>query len=141
MSYDMGRTLTFRTSDETLAHLEKRARQVRVAKTVLAERYVAEGLVMDSFPGLVFRDGPAGRRPALIGGPDVWEVIEVFHAEDANHDATAKSLGLRAGLVDAAIAYYATNREAVDEWIETNRELMEAARSPAASDRRTTART
>jgi len=95
---------------------------------------------MDTFPGIVFRDGPAGRRPAVIGGPDVWEVIEVFHAEDENHNATAKSLGLRAGLVDAAIAYYATNREAVDEWIETNRELMEAARSSAASDRRTAAR-
>src|SRR5437588_12514838 len=68
MSYDMGRTLTFRAADETLARLEKRARQVRVAKTVLAERYVAEGLAMDAFPGIVFRDGPAGRRPAVIGG-------------------------------------------------------------------------
>jgi hypothetical protein len=25
--------------------------------------------------GIVFRDGPAGRRAVVIGGPDVWEVI------------------------------------------------------------------
>ena len=30
---------------------------------------------MDDHPGIVFRDGTAGRRAGLAGGPDVWEVI------------------------------------------------------------------
>ena len=33
---------------------------------------------MDSHPGIVFRDGAAGRRAILAGGPDVWEVIRVI---------------------------------------------------------------
>lgn len=88
---------------------------------------------MDTYPGIVFRDGPTGRRPAVIGGPDVWEVVQVFLAEDRNTRATAENLDLRPGLVDAAIAYYADNREAIDEWIEANRTMMDEA--AAAFDR------
>ena len=40
-----------------------------------ANLLVAEGLRMADHPGVVFRDGPTGRRAALAGGPDVWEVV------------------------------------------------------------------
>jgi hypothetical protein len=40
----------------------------------LAERYVDEGRRMDEYPGIAFRGGPTGRRAALAGGPDIWEV-------------------------------------------------------------------
>lgn len=40
-----------------------------------AAMLVEEGLRMDAHPGVVFRDGPSGRRAGLIQGPDVWEVI------------------------------------------------------------------
>ncbi len=33
---------------------------------------------MEEHPGIAFRDGPVGRRAALAGGPDVWEVIETL---------------------------------------------------------------
>lgn len=88
---------------------------------------------MDTYPGIVFRDGPAGRRPAVLGGPDVWEVIQVFLVEDRDASETAETLGLRPGLVDAAIAYYADNQDAIDEWIEVNRTMMDEA--AAAFDR------
>jgi hypothetical protein len=104
-----------------------------VPKTVLADRYVEEGLTMDTYPGIIFRDGPAGRRPAVLGGPDVWEVVQVFLAEDRDTQATSDSLRIRPGLVEAAVAYYADNREAIDEWIETNRTIMDEA--AAAFDR------
>jgi hypothetical protein len=80
---------------------------------------------MDAYPDIVFRDGPAGRRPAVLGGPDVWEVIQVFLAEDRDVSATAENLGLRLGLVEAAVAYDADNGEVVDEWIKANRAMME----------------
>lgn len=135
----MAQTLTFRPrSQRTLVRLEHRAKLTRVPKTALADRYVEEGLAMDAYPGIVFRDGPSGRRPAVLGGPDVWEVLEVFLAEDRDAKATAESLGLRPGLVDAAIAYYADNQDAVDEWIEANRTMMEEA--VAASTRQQTVR-
>src|SRR5690348_13785403 len=127
-------TITLRPrSATTLAQLEQRARLTRVPKTVLADRYVEEGLAMDTYPGIVFRDGPAGRRPAVLGGPDVWEVIQVFLAEGRDVSATAENLGLRPGLVDAAVAYYADNRDGIDEWIEANRTMMDEA--AAAFDR------
>ena len=88
---------------------------------------------MDTYPGIVFRDGPSGRRAAVIGGPDIWEVIQVFIAENRDTRATSKNLGLRPGLIDAAVAYYADNQEAVDEWIEANRIMMDEA--AAAFDR------
>ncbi len=124
MSYAVDKTLTFRTRGEVLTQLERRARQLRVPKTVLAERYVEEGLTMEAFPGIVFRDGPAGRRPGLLGGPDVWEVAEVFLAEERDPEATAERLGIRPGVLEAAIRYYAANATNVDAWIERNRELM-----------------
>lgn len=134
MSYNVRQTITLRPrGSKTLARLEQRARLTRMPKTALADRYVEEGLAMDTYPGIVFRDGPSGRRPAVIGGPDVWEVIQVFLAEDRNIRATSENLNLRPGLIEAAVAYYADNQEAVNEWIEANRTLMDEA--AAAFDR------
>lgn len=128
VSYTMARTITLRPrGPQTLARLERRARVTRVPKTALADRYIEEGLAMDTYPGIVFRDGPSGRRPAVIGGPDVWEVIQVFLAEDRNARATSENLNLRPGLVEAALAYYADNQEEVDEWIQANRIMMDEA--------------
>jgi predicted nucleic acid-binding protein len=35
---------------------------------------VREGLACAAHPGIVFKPGPSGRRAALAGGPDVWEI-------------------------------------------------------------------
>ena len=40
-----------------------------------ANRLVDEAMRMAEHPGVTFRSGPTGRRAALAGGPDVWEVI------------------------------------------------------------------
>lgn len=127
VSYVMGHSLTFRTRADVLDQLQRRARQVHMPKPALAERYVQEGLVMDQYPGIVFRSGPAGRRPGLVGGPDVWEVIEVFRAESNDLGRTAENLGLRPGLVEAAVRFYASHQADIDAAIESSRELMEEA--------------
>ncbi len=128
MSYVVGKTLTFRPkSPKTLAGLERRARLAGIPKTTLADRYVEEGLAMDAYPGIVFRDGPSGRRPAVMGGPDVWEVIQVLKAEGGDVNASAEYLSLRPGLVEAAATYYANNRTEIDKWIEGNRQMMDEA--------------
>ena len=54
---------------------------------------------MEEHPGVVFRDGPAGRRAGLAGGPDVWEAIVVLKDFGAAGPAaavkkTARWLGL-----------------------------------------------
>ena len=126
-SYVIGYSLTFRTKAEVLDQLQRQANQVHLPKTALAERYVQEGLEMDQYPGIVFRSGPSGRRPGLAGGPDVWEVVEVFQQESNDLARTARSLGLRPGLVEAAVRFYAAHQAQVDAVIANNRQLMEAA--------------
>jgi hypothetical protein len=127
MSYVMGQSLTFRTQPEVLDQLQRQANLVHMPKTALAERYVQEGLVMDQFPGIMFRSGPSGRRPGVAGGPDVWEIVEVFRAESNDLRRTSENLGLRPGLVEAAVRFYASHQAEIDAAIETRRKFMEEA--------------
>ncbi len=101
------------------------AERFQMPKTALAERYVEEGLLMDQFPGIVFRSGPAGRRPGVVGGPDVWEVVEVIRAESGDLARTAENLDLPVGLVEAAARFHTVHAAEVDAAIESNRRLME----------------
>src|SRR6266513_3036088 len=48
-----------------------------------ANRLVDEALRMAEHPGVIFRSGPTGRRAALAGGPDVWEVIRAVKSARA----------------------------------------------------------
>jgi len=123
----MTQTFTLRMKPGTRQALERQAEKTRVPKTALAERYVEEGLRMDAHPGIVFRDGPAGRRPGLASGPDVWEVIMVFLAEGRSVEGTAENLELPVRLVNAAVGYYADYREEIEDRIESNRKAAEEA--------------
>ena len=58
-----------------------------------ANLLVDEALRMSEHPGVVFRDGPTGRRAALAGGPDVWEVVRaVKSARAAERDLNEDEL-------------------------------------------------
>jgi hypothetical protein len=48
-----------------------------------ANRLVDEAMRMAEHPGVIFRTGPTGRRAALAGGPDVWEVIRAVKSAHA----------------------------------------------------------
>jgi hypothetical protein len=40
--------------------------------------FVDEALRAEEHPGITFRPGPTGRRAGIVGGPDVWEVIDTL---------------------------------------------------------------
>lgn len=82
-------------------------------------------------PLIRFVDGPAGRRPSIVGtGLDVWEAIAVVKDNDGDAPAAADYLGRSPGLIEAAVAYYGAYRAEIDEWIEMNaREADEARRA------------
>lgn len=44
---------------------------------------------MDTHPGVLFREGPAGRRAVLSGGPDVWEVVRAIKSARASEPDVA----------------------------------------------------
>ncbi|MBI4319977.1 MAG: hypothetical protein HY675_15920 [Chloroflexi bacterium] len=76
---------------------------------------------MEAHPGILFRSGPAGRRPALVDGPDVWEVVRALPGVEASDNEAlrraAKLRGLTVQQMRTALRYYAEFRGEVDAWI------------------------
>lgn len=122
--------LSLRIPQATLDRLAARARRAQLAPRTLAQRYVEEGLRTDEHPLVHFVDGPAGRRPRLLGGPDVWEVVAVLRDNDGDVAEAAAYLGLPPGRVQAGVAYYGAYRDEIDAWISANEQ--EAADAHAA---------
>ncbi|HVX20500.1 MAG TPA: hypothetical protein VHB02_04065 [Acidimicrobiales bacterium] len=87
----------------------------------MAEELIDEGLRMRRHPGVVFRPGPAGRRPALLDGPEVWEVIGGLVGGDVPpEDRVQRSMDLfdlRREDVEAALDYYAEFTDEIDGWL------------------------
>jgi hypothetical protein len=92
-----------------------------------ANRFVDEALRMEDHPGVVFRDGPTGRRAVLIGGPDVREVIRAVKSARAaepklDPDEIVALVTTNAGvpprLVETAIRYWAAYPDDIDAWID-----------------------
>jgi hypothetical protein len=101
------------------------------SRSELVRTLVEEGLRMADHPGIIFRPGPVGRRPGLVMGPDVWEVMSVFRRIDATGDQaleeTAELTGLSVDQVRTAFRYYAEYTDEIDAWIARNDELAEQA--------------
>ena len=118
----------FRAS--TLALLRDRARRTRATQTELAERYIDEGLRTDEHPLITFRDGAAGRRPALASTRhDVWPVVETIRQNDNSLQEAAEYLRLPLTHVAACAAYYAEFQDEIDEWIADARAEADRAES------------
>ena len=79
---------------------------------------------LDRHPGIVFRDGAAGRRAVVIGGPDVWEVIAAARSAPEHGEQLISALTERTGSpvekIRAAIRYYGEFPEEVDRFIAAN---------------------
>ena len=98
--------------------LKASARRRGQGVSPVAERLIDEGLRMEAHPAVLFRDGPAGRRAALVGGPEVADVIGGLLGGDVpaaqRRSRTAELLGLSEAMVDAALAYYAEFTNEID---------------------------
>lgn len=125
------RQFSARLNASIVNRLERRGARAGLNKSRLAERYIDEGLRMEDHPGIVFRDGPTGRRAALAGGPDIWEVIAAVRASGlAGEDALAAAAewgSLSLFQVRAAVRYYAEYPQEIDERIARNVEEADAA--------------
>jgi hypothetical protein len=73
---------------------------------------------MAEHPGVIFKDGPTGRRAALVLGPDIWEVIKAAREVDERGEeavtAVADLLNLPVERVRAALRYYAAYPYEID---------------------------
>lgn len=110
--------LSLRPATRILEALRDRARLEGERHTVLAERYLREGVLMAEHPGIHFVDAPAGRRPSVMGtGLDVYQIAQVAKDNRGSVEETAAYLEIDPRLVEAALGYYGSNREEIDEWI------------------------
>jgi hypothetical protein len=113
-----------RIAERTLATLRERSKRRGEPLARLAQRYIEEGLRTDDHPGIVFRDGPAGRRAGLVAEPDVWEVVGALRSVPESGEARIAALAERIGLSEAkvrtAIRYYSEYPEEIDSWIAAN---------------------
>lgn len=100
----------------------------------VANMFIDEALRSHEHPGIIFRPGPTGRRAALAGGPDVWEVIAALHAvreeqPDLDRAALVSELagvtGLSTALVGVALRYYAAYPDEIDERIALNKDVAD----------------
>ena len=77
-----------------------------------------QGLRSEAHPLVIFRAGPTGRRPVLVGGPEVADVIGAAVGGDVPVDRrrarAAELLNVSETLVDAALAYYADFTDEID---------------------------
>jgi uncharacterized protein (DUF433 family) len=81
---------------------------------------------MDEHPLVYFRDGAAGRRPALLGTRlDVADVIETIRQNHNSVEQAAAYLELRIDRVEACLRYHADYASEIDEWIERSGEIAE----------------
>lgn len=115
----MSSPLSIRFDENLLARLRRRA-QTNPGVTVsgLAQRLVDEGLRMAEHPGIVFKEGPSGRRAALAFGPDVWEVVKFLREVDERGSGAISTAAVMLGLTEAkvrtAIHYYSAYPAEID---------------------------
>lgn len=77
---------------------------------------------MRRFPGLVFIDGPRGRRAHLAGtGFDVWEVVALYRAYGGEADRLLRDHpALERRELEMAVAFARAYPEEIDEVIVDN---------------------
>lgn len=121
--------VSFRFNPRTVERLRRRSHEVGAPQAALAERYIDEGMRIDEHPGIYFRDGGSGRRPAVLGTRlDVAQIIETLRQNENSIAETAEYLDISPAQVEAALRYYAAYRDEVDEWIEQSRAIAERER-------------
>ena len=73
---------------------------------------------MADHPGVIFKDGPSGRRAALAYGPDVWEIVKFLREIDergpAALDAAAEVLAIDASRIAIGVSYYTAFPDEID---------------------------
>lgn len=86
---------------------------------------------MDEHPGVIFRGGPTGRRAALAGGPDVWELMATLKQSEAKGEKAVREaadvLGLTELQVRTGVRYYSEYPAEIDVRIRRNVEEADAA--------------
>ncbi|MDQ6751374.1 MAG: hypothetical protein M3Z33_11560 [Actinomycetota bacterium] len=121
--------VSFRFAPSVVEHLRRHAAERGAAQTELAQRYIEEGLRRDEHPQIYFREGEAGRRPALLGSRlDVADVISTIRQSDNSEQEAADFLEIPVEQVEAALGYYVDFKDEIDAWSQRVQAIAERER-------------
>lgn len=115
----MPRPTSFRLDEQLLERLDAEARAASVSVTSLVATLLDEGLKSRRFPGIVYRDGGAGRRAGLLGGPDVWEIVRAVKQLTGSGEQRIRRLAgeleMPVDRVRLAVDFYAANPDEIEQ--------------------------
>jgi uncharacterized protein (DUF433 family) len=96
--------------------IEREAEYRGQSFSALTSELLKEAVRMRRAPGVVFTDGPAGRRATIAGsGLDVWEVIATLKQLNGDREALRQHYSWLTELqLRAALSYYAQYPQEVD---------------------------
>ncbi len=116
--------LSLRLPPDLLNEIRREARRDDRPASQVIQRTLEEGIRMRRCPGIIFVDGPAGRRATIAGtGIDVWEVVRVLNACDGNLEALARALPhLSVPQLEGAVHYYRRYPREIEDRLELEEE-------------------
>ncbi len=125
------RATSYRMDPGIKARLERQASAEGLTERALLQRLVVEGLDTLQYPGIVYRDGPTGRRAALAVGPDVWEVVSALRhtggSDEQRVAALAEQFDQHPRHIRTAIDFAAAHREDIAAQVAANDAAAEQA--------------
>lgn len=84
-------------------------------------RILEEWWVGRNLPAIEYREGLAGRRAAVEGGPEVWEIASVLRSHGGDRSGLREHFAwLEEEALEAALAYYDRFPDRVDALVEEN---------------------
>ncbi len=114
------RVRDLQVSDQLDREISRESADRATTWSALAAELLEEALRMRRAPGVVFVDGPTGRRAALGGtGLDVWEIIATWRACGHDFSQLRRCYGwLTEPQLRSALAYYKMYPHEIDARLE-----------------------
>jgi hypothetical protein len=126
------RATSYRLDPQIKTDLETQSRAEGISERALLERLIVEGLVTLRHPGIVYRDGPSGRRAGLATGADVWEIVSALRytkgREGQRIAQLADQFGVHPAQIRVALDFAALHRAEVDARVAANDAAAEQVR-------------
>jgi len=114
-----------RLPEATVREIESAASEAGRDFSSVARDLLVEAVKMKNCPGIIFADGPTGRRARVSGtGIDVWEIAAAFKETGENYPKLQKVYHwLSEPQLRSALSYYALYPEEIDARVMRNKDL------------------
>ena len=118
---------SIRLDKKTLSQIDEMVAASKETFSSLTSELIEEAIKMRRCPGIIFADGPSGRRARIEGtGLEVWEVIQGYQSLNNDFNGLKKAFHwLTERQLMAAIGYAKAYPEDIRVLIEQNNALTE----------------